>query len=202
LASLAHTFLDLLLVFNGGLKVSLKVNHVLSVVVVASTARVVRAEAEDNEAHGSEDGISILFFSKLVVVSFDKLALLELDGVSGDVNVVFFIFVELTPKLRVGGDLGSTHQLGDIGALAIVAALFRSKLVGRSQSRKDGGEGKREFHGGESVSKTKEGNVRRMVDNNRFQVVTRLPPLKTKLFEPIVSFRNAKTMIAMDESTM
>jgi hypothetical protein len=137
--------LDLLLVFDGSLKVSLEVNHVLSIVVVASAARVVRAEAEDNEALGGEDSIGVFVLSKFVIVSLHELAFLELDGVPRDVDFVFFVFFELT-KLRVGRGLSSAHQVGDVGTLAIVAALGRGKGVGRSHSGCDGSKSKREFH--------------------------------------------------------
>jgi hypothetical protein len=146
LASVAHRFLDFLLVLDGGFKVSLEVDHVLSIVVVASAARVVRAEAEDNEALGGEHSRGVFVLSKFVIVSLHELAFLELDGVSRDVDFVFFfVFVELT-NLRVGSGLSSFHQVGDVGTLAIVTALGRGEGVGSSHNGCDGSNSKGEFH--------------------------------------------------------
>jgi hypothetical protein len=145
LASFAHLLLELLLVLNSGFEVSLKVDDVLSVVVVTAAARVFGAQAEDNESLGGKDSGGVLIVGEIVIVRLDELALLELDGVAGDINLVSVTVLFEFTDLRVLGGAGSTHQVGDIRALGRVLALGRSE--GGGDSGTDCNEGKSEFHG-------------------------------------------------------
>mmetsp|Transcript_6170 Transcript_6170/g.13543 ORF Transcript_6170/g.13543 Transcript_6170/m.13543 type:complete len:318 (-) Transcript_6170:141-1094(-) len=144
-AGLAVLLLDLLLVSEGGLEVGLHVNDVLAVVVVAGGAAGVRAEAEDDKALGGEDGVHALSSSAalLAVVRLDELALLELDGVAAEVDLLLLVLlVELTKSL------GIRHELRVHLGLARVTALLGGEGAGGAVA--DGGaeEGKGELHGG------------------------------------------------------
>mmetsp|Transcript_6171 Transcript_6171/g.13547 ORF Transcript_6171/g.13547 Transcript_6171/m.13547 type:complete len:324 (-) Transcript_6171:32-1003(-) len=140
----AVLLLGLLLIAEGRLEVGLHVNDVLAVVVVAGGAAGVRAEAEDDKALGGEDGVHALSSSAalLAVVRLDELALLELDGVAAEVDLLLLVLpVELTKSLGVG------HELRVHLGLARVTALLGGEGAGGAVA--DGGaeEGKGELHG-------------------------------------------------------
>ena len=110
LASLAHGLLGLLGVLDHGLEVVLHHDGVLAVVVGAVAAG--GAKLEDDEALGTEDGLGLLVLGHLVVVHLDELALLEAEGVAGDVGVVVLpVLVEHTGVL---GGLGAAHETGHV----------------------------------------------------------------------------------------
>jgi hypothetical protein len=96
LASVTHFLLVVLEVLDSRLEVSLKVNEVLSVVVVAGCAVVVGTKTEENKALGGKDSPRVLIVSELVVVGLDELALFELDRVLGNVDFVFILLFEAT----------------------------------------------------------------------------------------------------------
>jgi len=125
-------------VLNGRLDVSLEVDHVFSIVVVATAARVVWAKLEDNEALGGENRLAILILAKLIVVGLDELALVEFDRVSGDVNLVLIVVVIVQTTSR-------TDQLGGEGGLGGVLALGGERTGGGGNASKEG-EGKSELH--------------------------------------------------------
>jgi hypothetical protein len=112
LAVLAHGLLELLLVLDSGLEVSLKVNDVLSVVGVARAAVAIGTETEDDKALGGKDSGRVFIISEVITVSLDELALFELERVGSQVNVLF----------KLTGGPGSLHKLGHISRLGVVAA--------------------------------------------------------------------------------
>mmetsp|Transcript_32407 Transcript_32407/g.53593 ORF Transcript_32407/g.53593 Transcript_32407/m.53593 type:complete len:276 (-) Transcript_32407:23-850(-) len=134
---IAHVLLEFLLVLNGGRKVGVEVDHVLTVVVSASTARVVWAELEDNKALGGKNSSSILVFSHLVVVCLDELALLELDRVSRDINLVLLISIVQTTSSR--------HQFRSERGLGVVAGLSNER-IGSGGNTGEERKGKSKFH--------------------------------------------------------
>ena len=118
LALLAHGLLGLLGVLDHGFEVVLHHDGVLAVVVGAVS--VGGAELEDDEALGAQDGGGVLVLGQLVVVHLDELALLEAEGVAGDVgNVVLPVLLEHTGVL---GGLGAAHKAGHVGLHGLVGA--------------------------------------------------------------------------------
>ena len=126
-------------------------DNVLAVVVVASTAAVVGAHAEDDKMLGGQDGVGILSILIVVLVAIvvvgillDELTLFELDGVAGEVDFLGLVVVVL--ELTEGG--GAQHELGVHLGLGGVAADLGCEGVGGG-SGGDGGrggeEGKREL---------------------------------------------------------
>mmetsp|Transcript_4377 Transcript_4377/g.12334 ORF Transcript_4377/g.12334 Transcript_4377/m.12334 type:complete len:469 (-) Transcript_4377:70-1476(-) len=115
LALLAHGLLGLLGVLDHGLEVVLHHDGVLAVVVGAVTAG--GAELKDDEALGAQDGRGILVLGHLVVVHLDELALLEAEGVAGDVGHVVFPLIEHTGVL---GGLGAAHEAGHVALHGLV----------------------------------------------------------------------------------
>ena len=110
LASLAHVLLGLLGVLDHGLEVVLHHDGVLALVVGAVAAG--GAKLEDDEALGTEDGLGLLVLGHLVVVHLDELALLEAEGVAGDVGVV--VLPVLLEHTGVLGGLGAAHEAGHV----------------------------------------------------------------------------------------
>ena len=110
LALLAHVLLGLLGVLDHGIEVVLHHDGVLAVVVGAVSAG--GAELEDDEALGAQDGGGVLFLGQLVVVQLDELALLEAEGVAGDVGVV--VLPVLLEHTGVLGGLGAAHEAGHV----------------------------------------------------------------------------------------
>ena len=115
-----------------------------AIVVVAWTAAGVRAETEDHESLGGEDGVHVLsaavFFAAVLL---DKLTLLELDGVAGEVD-----FLLLVSSVEPTEDLGAAHELGvHVGLGGVLADLGgEGVLLGGAGAEGGGEEGKRELH--------------------------------------------------------
>jgi hypothetical protein len=137
-ACFTHVLLVLLHVLNSGLEVSLKVDKVLSVVVVARRARIVGAQAKDGETLRGKDsvGSTVIVLGSVSVVRLDKLTLLELDRVRRNVNLVFRVLVKAT-ELTSGSLFGALHKLAHVSRLGVVLALG-SKGIGRNDSGQNG----------------------------------------------------------------
>jgi len=125
-AGLAHVLLLLLDVFGSGLEVGLQVNNVLSESRVATAAGAVGAQTEDYKPLGLKEVVSAV----LVVVSaflarkfLDELALLELDGVVGQIDFTIL-------SLEGTDGLGTTNELGGVGRGGVVGANLGGEGVG------------------------------------------------------------------------
>mmetsp|Transcript_10438 Transcript_10438/g.22416 ORF Transcript_10438/g.22416 Transcript_10438/m.22416 type:complete len:440 (-) Transcript_10438:77-1396(-) len=144
-ACLAVLLLLLLFEAKGRLEVGIHVDDVFSVIGIAAGARVLGAEAEDDESFCGEDGIfSVIVVVVVVVVSvdagilFDQLALLEFDGISRNVDIRFFF--EAT-ELGFRRGTGAAHQAADVVGLGGVLGGLGSEGVGGGGGGQEGGEG-------------------------------------------------------------
>jgi len=151
-AQLAVLLLLLQLRLEGVSKVAVHVDNVLAVVVVASTAAIVGAHAEDDKLLGGQDEVGMLSILIVVIVVItsvgillDELTLFELDRVAGKINLLGLIVVVL--ELTEGG--GAQHELGVHLGLGGVAADLGCEGVGGGggDGGRGGEEGKRELHG-------------------------------------------------------
>ena len=100
--------------------IGLHIDNIFTIVVVAGSAGCVGVgtQAEDDETLvGGQDGIVFLSAIPIGVVLLAELALLELDGVAGEIDFLALLF-ELTDGSR------TTHELGGVfGLLVIVGHL-------------------------------------------------------------------------------
>mmetsp|Transcript_16140 Transcript_16140/g.37060 ORF Transcript_16140/g.37060 Transcript_16140/m.37060 type:complete len:204 (-) Transcript_16140:178-789(-) len=94
--SVTHFLLELLLIFDSGLKIFLKVDEVFSVVDIAGRARASGAKTENDKTLGGKHSWHLFVLGKFIIVGLDELALLVLHGVSGDINLVVISVIKAT----------------------------------------------------------------------------------------------------------
>mmetsp|Transcript_15108 Transcript_15108/g.32908 ORF Transcript_15108/g.32908 Transcript_15108/m.32908 type:complete len:246 (-) Transcript_15108:96-833(-) len=115
----AHVLLGLLGVLDHGLEVVFHDDGILAIVVGAVAA--CGAKLEDDEVLDAKDGARLLVVGHLIVVHLDELALLEAEGVAGDVGDV--LLLELTDELVVLGRLGTAHETGHVVGHGLIGLL-------------------------------------------------------------------------------